>query len=126
MFKVKDHYILHGSNVEVNWDLDSSLKLLFLWYPISWLPWKNYTRISSMGKKLLFVSDKKFEVKIKQLHFLGFKTIYIIKRNVHSVEVKNIESKLSLIENATLINHRKHHAEIASLFFNIKNKNIHT
>jgi hypothetical protein len=126
MFKVKKQYVLHGSNIEISWELDSTLKNLFLYYPVSWLPWKNYTPISTSGNMALLVSDKKFEVKIKQLHFWGFKTLNYIKRNVHSIEVKNIESNLSLIENATFINHRKYHAEIASLFFNIKNKTIDT
>jgi hypothetical protein len=125
MFKVKKQYILHGSTIEISWELDSTLKNLFLYYRVSWLPWKNYTPISTSGNMALLVSDKKFEVKIEQLHFWGFKTLNYIKRNVHSIEVKNIESNLSLIENATIINHRKYHAEIASLFFNIKNKTIH-
>ena len=68
---------------------------------------------------------KQFEVKIKQLHFWGFKTICSINRNAHAVDVRNIESKLSLIENATIINHRKYHAEIASLFFNMNGRSIH-
>lgn len=125
MFKIKDHYILLGCTVDLCWELDPDLRFLFLWYPISWLPWKNYKSIDPSGETSLHVNRKLFEVKIKQLHFWGFKTIEVIERNVHSVEVKNIESKLSLIENATLINHRKHHAEIASLFFNIKGRSIH-
>ena len=126
MFKVKEKYIFNTSTVDVEWNLDSTLKHLFLWYPVSWLPWKNYTPIFFNGKMSLLVSENKFHVEIKQLHFWGFKTLYTIKRNVHSVDVKNIESKLSLIENATIINHRENHVEVASLFFNTKGQNIHT
>ncbi len=124
MFKIKDHYILLGSTVDLSWELDPNLRFLFLWYPISWLPWKNYRLIDSSGETSLHVSKKQIEVKIKQLHFWGFNTLRAIKRNIHSVEVKNNESKLSLIENATLINHRKHHAEIASLFFNMNGRSM--
>jgi hypothetical protein len=126
MFKIKDQYILLGSTVDVSWELDLDLRFLFLWYPISWLPWKNYKSIDSFGETSLHINKKQIEVKIKQLHFWGFKTLCSIKRNVHIVEVENIESKLSLIENATLINHRENHAEIASLFFNMKNRNVQT
>jgi hypothetical protein len=125
MFKIKDHYILLGSTVDVSWELNPDLRFLFLWYPISWLPWKNYKSIDSLGETSLHVNKKQIEVKIKQLHFWGFKTLYSINRNAHAVEVKNIENKLSLIENATLINHRKHQAEIASSFFNIKGRSMH-
>ena len=60
-------------------------------------------------------------------HFSSLMTrLYYIKRNVHSVDVKNIESKLSLIENATIINNRENHTEIASLFFNTKGQHLHT
>ena len=89
------------------------------------------TIVTSDGKEIeswdmpVFENKEQIEVKIKQLHFWGFKTLCSIKRNAHAVDVKNIESKLSLIENATLINHRKYHAEIASLFFNIKGRSMH-
>ena len=125
MFKIKDHYILLGSTVDVSWELNPDLRFLFLWYPISWLPWKNYKSIDSLGETSLHVNKKQFEVKIKQLHFWGFKTLCSINRNAHAVDVRNIESKLTLIENATLINHRKHQAEIASSFFNIKGRSMH-
>jgi hypothetical protein len=124
MFKIKDQYILLGSTVDVSWELDPDLRFLFIWYPISWLPWKNYKSIDSLGETSLHVNKKQIEVKIKQLHFWGFKTLYSIYRNVNTIELKNIESKLSLIENATLINHRKHHAEIASLFFNMNGRSM--
>ena len=126
MLKIKDHYVLYGSTIDVNWNLDPNLRFLFLWYPVSWLPWKNYNSIDSFGETTLHVNKKQVEVKIKKLHFWGFKTLYTIKRNVHSVDVKNIESKLSLIENSTIINHRKHNSEIASLFFNTKGQHLHT
>jgi len=124
MFKIKDHYILLGSTVDVSWVLNPDLRFLFLWYPISWLPWKNYKSIDFLGETSLHVNKKQIEVKIKQLHFWGFKTLCSINRNAHAVEVKNIESKLSLIENATLINHRKYHAEIAGLFFNMNGRSM--
>jgi len=125
MFKIKDHYILIGSTVDVSWELDKNLRFVFLWYPVSWLPWKNYKLIDSSGETSLHVNKKQIEVKIKQLHFWGFKTLGVIRRKVHSVEVKNIESKLSLIENATLINHRRQNIETANLFFNMKGRSIH-
>ncbi len=125
MFKIKDHYILLGSTVDVSWELDPNLRFVFLWYPVSWLPWKNYMLIDSSGETSLHVNKKQIEVKIKQLHFWGFKTLRAIKRNVHSVEVKNIESKLSLIENATPINHREQNIEIASLFLSMKGRSMH-
>lgn len=126
MLKIKDHYVLYGSTIDVNWNLDPNLRFLFLWYPVSWLPWKNYNSIDSFGETTLHVNKKQVEVKIKKLYFWGFKTLFSIKRNVHSVDVKNIESKLSLIENATIINNRENHTEIVSLFFNTKGQNIHT
>ena len=126
MLKIKDQYVLYASTIEVSWSLDTNLKFLFLWYPISWRPWKNYKSIDSFGETTLHVNKKQIEVKIKQLHFWGFKSLYSIKRNVHSVDVKNIQSKLSLIENATIINNRENHTEIASLFFNTKGQNLNT
>jgi len=126
MLKIKDQYVLNGSTIEVSWNLDTNSRFLFLWHPISWLPWKNYKSIDSFGETSLHVNKKHIEIKIKQLHFWGFKSLYSIKRNVHSVDVKNIQSKLSLIENATIINNRENHTEIASLFFNMKGQNLNT
>lgn len=124
MFKIKDQYILLGSSVDVSWGLNPNLRFLFLWYPISWLPWKNYKSIDSLGETSLYVNKNQIEVKIKQLHFWGFKTLCSINRKAHAVEVKNIESKLSLIENASIINHRKHQSEIVSLFFNMSSRSM--
>ena len=126
MFKVKKQYILHGSNIEISWDVNSTLKNLFLYYPVSWLPWKNYTPISCNGKMSLLVSENKFHVEIKQLHFWGFKSLYHIIKPVHSVKVKNIDSKLQLIKNPKIKNRHNLHAEIASLLFSKNLKRINT
>ena len=126
MFKIKDHYILKGSKIEVNWDIDSNLKRLYLWYPISWLPWKNYTPIKSKGKMSLFVPEKQINIKIKKLHFFGLKTLCSIDRKAHSVEVKNIENKVQLIKNATLVNYSRLNPKIARLFINKKTSSIQT
>ena len=126
MLKIKNHYILLGSTIDVSWDLEPNLRFLFLWYPVSWLPWKNYKSIDTFGETSLHVTKKRVDVKIKQLHFLGFKTLLSIKRSVHTVDIKNIGSKLALIENATLINNSKNHVEIASLFFYMKSRSMNS
>jgi hypothetical protein len=126
VFKVKEKYIFNTSTVDVEWNLDSTLKHLFLWYPVSWLPWKNYTPIFFNGKMSLLVSENKFHVEIKQLHFWGFKSLYHIIKPVHSVKVKNIDSKLQLIKNPKIKNRHNRHAEIASLFFSKNLKKINT
>jgi hypothetical protein len=126
MFKIKDHYILQGSKIEVTWDLDSKSKLLYLWYPNSWLPWKNYTPITTSGKMLLFVSGKQINIKIKQFHFFGFKTLHSIKRKVNSIEIKNIENNVQLLKNATINNLRKSNFKIVRLFINKKISGIQT
>ena len=64
MFKIEDQYIILGSKIEVSWNLDSNLRFLFLWYPISWLPWKNYTSIDAAGNAVLNANRKQIEVKI--------------------------------------------------------------
>ena len=126
MFKIKDHYILQGSHIEVNWDIDPNLKRLYLWYPISWLPWKNYTPIKSKGKMSLFVPEKQINIKIKRFHFFGFKTLYSIDRKAHSVEINNIENNIQLIRNATLINHNRLNPKITLLNTNKKTSSIQT
>lgn len=126
MFKIEDQYIILGSKIEVSWNLDSNLRFLFLWYPISWLPWKNYTSIDAAGNAVLNANRKQIEVKIKQIHIWGFKTLGTINRKAYSLAFKDHQSKVSLIESPTLKSYRNHRAEIARLFFNLNSQKINT
>lgn len=92
MLKIKDQYVLNGSRIEVSWNLDTNLRFLFLWHPISWLPWKNYKSIDSFGETSLHVDKKYIEIKIKQLHFGDLNHYILLKETSIQLKLKILKA----------------------------------
>ena len=125
MLILKDLYILQGSFVDVSWALNQETKHLYIWYPVSWLPWRNYTPVSSNGIMQVQVLEDVFKIKLKKLTFLGFKTLYTIKRDVHRIKINDIESSISLVKSAKIYNHRKWNVDVSRIHLFKKPQSIH-
>jgi hypothetical protein len=94
MLSINSQFVIYGCPVTLSWNISREKKRLFLWTPVSFLFWKNYTPIAAEGQMEVIANTRMLRAKTKELTLFGFKTIESLSVPVNSLELKNIHTKI--------------------------------